>query len=450
MDAKTTLRSRAPRSSGLLERYLAVRRATERLAEPLSPEDQLAQSMHEASPVKWHLAHTSWFFETFVLSPALPDYRPFHPDFGFLFNSYYDAVGERVARHRRGLLTRPALGEVRRYREHIDGGVRALLERGEALDGNAREALGENAPEALGENVRETLVLGLNHEEQHQELILTDVQHLFSLNPLRPAYAPPVHATSPRRAAPLRFLAREGGLCSIGHPGGGFAFDNEGPRHRVWLDAFEIASRPVTNGEFQGFIEDSGYRRSELWLSDGWDTVVRESWSAPLYWERDGERWRRFTLGGPADVDPAEPVVHVSYYEADAYARWAGARLPREEEWEHVAADVPLEGNFADSRALRPLAREDPRASSGANPGTGAPVALFGDVWEWTQSPYAPYPGYRPLEGALGEYNGKFMCNQFVLRGGSCASPRGHLRATYRNFFPPAARWQFSGLRLCR
>jgi ergothioneine biosynthesis protein EgtB len=403
----------------LAERYRQVRCATERLCEPLSAEDCQVQSMDDASPTKWHLAHTSWFFETFVLERSVAGYRPFHPDFRVLFNSYYQSVGPQHPRPRRGLLTRPRLEEVFAYRTHVDTQILALIEAGSAVDADVVE-------------------LGLQHEQQHQELILTDVKHLLSCNPLRPAYrdhpAPPAAA-----AAPPRWQAFDEGLQWIGYDGRGFAFDNEQPRHRVFLEAFELATRPVTCGEFLAFIDDGGYERPELWLSDGWNAVRARGWHAPLYWERGDGAWQVMTLSGWCGVRVDEPVCHVSLYEADAFARWAGARLPREAEWEVAAGDVVIDGNFVEDGRLHPM----PAATEGL-------TQLFGDVWEWTQSAYAPYPGYRPPAGAFGEYNGKFMCNQLVLRGGSCVTPRDHVRATYRNFFPPDARWQFSGIRLAR
>jgi ergothioneine biosynthesis protein EgtB len=433
LEAPPASTSAAARSE-LIHRFDDVRATTESLCEGLSPEDGSAQSMPEASPIKWHLAHASWFFETFVLAPNVRGDRAFHPEFSYLFNSYYNAVGERVARAQRGLITRPDLGEVRAYRRHVDQRVREHL-------GSAR---------ALEQAVIE---LGCHHEQQHQELMLTDLKHLLSLNPLEPSYrARTGRSISARSASPLssssssRFLAFDEGLHWIGHAGGSFAFDNEMPRHRAFVGAFELASRPVTNGEYLEFIADRGYERPELWLSDGWDVARSQGWRAPLYWtERDGG-WQQFTLSGSHPLDPHEPVCHVSYYEADAFARWAKARLPRETEWEVAARDVEVAGNFAESGAFRPLATPVENANETAR----APSAMFGDVWEWTQSAYSPYPGYRAADGALGEYNGKFMVNQMVLRGGSCASPRSHLRATYRNFFPPAARWQFSGIRLAR
>lgn len=407
--------------ASIAERYRQVRGVTESLCRPLEPEDTVVQSMPQASPVKWHLAHTSWFFETFLLTKALPGYRPFHPRFNYLFNSYYEAIGERVARTDRGLLTHPRLGEVYDYRAHVDEGMQRLLKE------ISSEAHAELAP---------LVELGLNHEQQHQELILTDVKHLFASNPLRPAYHHrPAEDGGP--VPPLRWVEHGAGIRAIGISGNGFCFDNESPRHRVFLNAFRIAARPVANGEFLGFMEDGGYTRPELWLSDGWDACRRLQWTSPLYWERTGNVWESMTLAGMWPVNLAEPVCHVSYYEADAFARWAGARLPTEAEWEIAADTSPIEGNFLDSGRLHP-----------------APVpeqtSFFGDVWQWTQSPYVGYPGYRALAGAIGEYNGKFMCNQMVLRGGSCATPRSHVRATYRNFFPPEVRWQFMGFRLAQ
>jgi ergothioneine biosynthesis protein EgtB len=399
--------------------YRKVRETSLALAAPLSAEDCAIQSMPDASPVKWHLAHTTWFFETFILVPHVPGYRPFDAAYGYLFNSYYNAIGERHPRPERGVLSRPSLEEVRAYRQHVD----------EALLGAA------HVPDALVE-------LGLHHEQQHQELILTDLKHLLSRNPLRPAYQKQWPLTPIRARAP-QWVGLVGGLHEIGHAGGGFAFDNETPRHKVWLEDYEMASHPVTHGDFLAFIADGGYRRPELWLSAGWDLVRARAWEAPEYWTRDGAQWHTFTLHGQVPVDPNTPICHVSFFEADAYARWAGARLPSEAEWEVAARSAPTGGNFLESGALHPLAlREDPPM--------GTLAQIYGDVWEWTRSDYAPYPGYRPAEGAVGEYNGKFMCGQYGLRGGSCVTPASHIRATYRNFFPPDARWQFSGLRLAR
>jgi len=413
-------------AASMVERYAEVRQATGRLCAGLSAEDCALQSMPDASPVKWHLAHTTWFFETFVLEQCIPGYRHFHPQFRVLFNSYYHSVGDRHPRPERGLLSRPALAEVLEYREHVDRCMVGLLD-------DARSA--RQAPLDIVE-------LGLNHEQQHQELIVTDLKHLLSKNPLLPAYVK-AHARRDSGAAELAWHSHPGSLCMLGHAGRAFAFDNEGPRHRVFVHPFEIASRPVTNREYVAFMKDGGYHRPELWLSDGWDTMQAQRWTAPLYWEKCGEKWRSFTLSGLQDVNPDEPVCHVSYYEASAYARWAGARLPTEGEWEVIAGSTPIAGNFVESGAFHPM----PPASG---PGRGGPRQIFGDVWEWTQSAYSPYPGFEPAPGAVGEYNGKFMCNQFVLRGGSCATPESHMRATYRNFFPPAARWQFSGIRLAR
>jgi ergothioneine biosynthesis protein EgtB len=411
-------------ASTLLDDFRAVRRQTEILAEPLEAEDFVVQSMPDASPVKWHLAHTSWFFETFILSAVLPDYRPRYPEYNFLFNSYYNAIGERIARDRRGLLSRPTIDEVRRYRREIDSRMEGCL------------GSGSDAPAPLSS----TVLLGLHHEQQHQELILTDLKHAFASNPLRPAYRGR-EPDRPGRLTPLLWLPFPDGVRQIGHEGDWFAFDNETPRHPEYVQAFELASRAASNSEFLAFVEDDGYDRPEFWLSDGWATRKSRGWSNPLYWERSDGRWLTMTLAGLQEVQPDEPVTHVSYYEADAFARWSGARLATEAEWEVASVDRPIEGNFLESGRYQPsrsIAIED------------GPSQMFGDVWEWTRSPYSPYPGYRPAAGALGEYNGKFMCNQMVLRGGSCATPRSHIRATYRNFFPPDARWQFSGIRLAR
>ena len=411
-------------ASTLLSDYRAVRRQTELIAEPLEPEDFVVQSMTDASPVKWHLAHTTWFFETFILSTALPDYRPRYPEYNFLFNSYYNAIGERIARDRRGLLSRPTIGEVERYRREIDARMEDWF---------------GSADDRAIESLASTIVLGLHHEQQHQELILTDLKHAFASNPLRPTYRERDPET-PGGASPLRWTSYSAGVRSIGHEGFGFAFDNEMPRHPEYVHAFELASRATTNAEYQAFVEDRGYDRPELWLSDGWASRKSRGWSSPLYWESSGGRWMTTTLAGPREVAPDEPVTHLSFYEADAFARWSDARLATEAEWEIAAIDQPIAGNFLESGRYHPSPAE---ADEG-------PTQMFGDVWEWTRSPYSPYPGYKPAPGALGEYNGKFMCNQVVLRGGSCATPRSHIRASYRNFFPPDARWQFSGVRLAR
>ena len=404
----------APATSPWLQRYRDVRARTESLTAPLSAEDCALQSMPDASPAKWHLAHTAWFFETFVVAPHDAGYRPFDPAFKVLFNSYYNGVGDKHPRPERGLLSRPSLDTVLAYRAHVDDAMRACC------DDAAQDA-----------SLAALIELGLNHEQQHQELILTDILHLLSCNPTRPAPYP-ARAHAHARHGELEWIACPAGIAHIGHAGAGFAFDNEGPHHRVWLEAFELASRPVTNGEYCAFIDDGGYRRPELWLSLGWDAVVARGWEAPLYWERDTSRWRSFTLHGMCELDLEAPVEHISLFEADAYARWARARLPTEFEWEAIAR----------------------RASDGRKSGSAMyfanDISNPGDVWEWTSSSYAPYPGFRPAAGAIGEYNGKFMCNQYVLRGASVATAPGHSRVTYRNFFPPDARWQWTGLRLAR
>ena len=413
------------RTGALAQRFREVRATTAALAARLSPEDCVVQSMADASPVKWHLGHTTWFFETFVLGSYDRARKPFHPDFRVLFNSYYNAVGARHPRPERGLLTRPALSEVLAYRAAIDGEVERLLD---------AHAL---SPEQVA-----LVELGTHHEQQHQELILTDLKHLLSCNPLRPAYEKNWPLT-PVQARERGWVAFQAGPREVGHAGEGFSFDNEGPRHTVWIQDFEIATYPVTHGDFIDFIADGGYRRPELWLSAGWDVASARGWAAPLYWERHADGWHTFTLHGMAPVEPNTPVCHVSFYEADAFARWANSRLPTEFEWEIAAASAQLEGNFLESGALHPLPLRE------SAPG-GTLAQAFGDVWEWTRSDYAPYPGFRPATGAVGEYNGKFMVNQYVLRGGSCATPASHIRPTYRNFFPAEARWQFSGLRLAR
>jgi ergothioneine biosynthesis protein EgtB len=404
--------------------YDAVRRATERLCEPLVTEDYVIQSMPEASPVKWHLAHTTWFFETFVLTPHVPGYVPFHPEFKVLFNSYYNAAGPRLPRPQRGLLARPTVAEVYRYRAYVDEHMAHLL---------------SLAPSR--EQLAATIMLGINHEQQHQELIITDLKHAWSLNPLRPIYrASPMKTGEP---PPHTWVTYPERLTWIGHDGAGFAFDNERPRHRVFLQGFELSSRLVTNTEYLAFVDDEGYTRPELWLSDGWNVREAHGWTAPLYWENRAGAWWILTLSGPRPVDPDEPVCHVSYYEADAFARWAGARLPTVAEWETAADNLAVTGHFLEAGKFHP-------ASMPAPQDRGPLLQLFGDVWQWTASPYVGYPGYRPPAGALGEYNGKFMCNQVVLRGASCATPQTHARPTYRNFFPPETRWQFAGIRLAK
>jgi ergothioneine biosynthesis protein EgtB len=409
----------------LPEHFRRVRAASHDIVRTLKTEDYVIQTMPDVSPMKWHLAHTSWFFETFVLKEALPDFRPLRPEYPYLFNSYYNLAGPQFPRPQRGLLSRPTVAEVYEYRDEVDQAVERLFDAG------------------LAEGIEPVVVTGLHHEQQHQELMLMDIKHVFWTNPLRPALREDAAQPSEHPAPPLEWCAHDEGLYEVGHDGDGFAFDNEGPRHQVFLRPFETGSRPVTNAEYLAFIEDGGYQRPDLWLSDGWNTVRAEGWGAPLYWEQREGEWWEMTLGGMRPLDPHQPVVHVSHYEADAYARWAGARLPAEAEWEVVARSRPVEGNFVESGRFHPAA-----GSNGD--GDGGPAQLFGDVWEWTSSAYLPYPGYQPPPGAIGEYNGKFMSGQMVLRGGACVTPQDHIRATYRNFFPPSARWPFTGIRLAR
>jgi ergothioneine biosynthesis protein EgtB len=411
--------------SALIERFQQVRDFSESVCAPLATEDYVIQSMPDCSPTKWHLAHVSWFFETFLLKPNVAGYVSPNPDYVYLFNSYYNAVGDKYPRPQRGLVSRPTVEEVYHYRAHVDEHVQDLLECAEADD------FARLAP---------IVTLGLNHEQQHQELIVTDLKHMLSHNPLHPVYVERP-ADPSLQAATLHWQDFAEGVHWIGHAGDDFAFDNEEPRHRQFIHPFQLASRPVTNDEYLEFMHDGGYARPELWLSMGWATVQQEGWHAPLYWQQHDASWFQFTLSGLQPVSPSETVAHLSYFEADAYARWAGARLPTEAEWELAASGTPIDGNFAEHRRFHPRP---------AQPNGSPLAAMFGDVWEWTQSDYSPYPGFRTAPGALGEYNGKFMCNQYVLRGGSCATPRSHIRPTYRNFFPPDARWQFSGVRLAK
>ena len=447
----------------LIERFEQTRRFTETLVAPLAPEDCVIQTMTETSPTKWHLAHTTWFFERFILQdhPPAPGsapgsapapgsvpgsatrYTPFCEPYDYLFNSYYDTIGPQHCRPNRGLLSRPTVSEVYEYRRVIDERMTALI---------------RDCDDATFDTIAPLVFLGTQHEQQHQELIATDIKHTLSTNPLLPAVFPARRADAPDApdvtegaAGALRWRAFDAGLHAIGRavPAGlgDWAFDNESPEHRVFLEAFELASRPVTNGEYLRFIEDGGYKRSELWLSLGWATVNEQQWTHPIYWYRDASRdWHQYTLSGSHRLDLDEPVCHISYFEADAYARWAQCRLPTEFEWEAAAREQGsrLAGHFADSLELHP------RRLDGSSADGGAFAQLFGDCWEWTSSSYAAYPGFQTLPGALGEYNGKFMCNQYVLRGGSCATPAGHFRVSYRNFFPPESRWQFAGLRLAR
>lgn len=409
-----------PKRSATLERFRAVRDHSRKLARPLSDADATVQSMPDASPAKWHLAHTTWFFETMVLKAFAPDYREFDARYGFLFNSYYETLGARQPRPKRGMVTRPSLDEIMDYRAHVDAAIADLLD---SDAGGDAEALIE---------------LGRHHEQQHQELLLTDILHLFAQSPVRPAYRDPGPlAVGATEEVPLEWTAFEGGIVEIGHDGQGFSFDSEGPRHRALIEPFRLANRLVTNGEWLAFMAAGGYRDPLLWLSDGWAQILENGWSAPFYWEQRDGRWWTMTLQGAQPVDPLAPVAHVSYFEADAYATWAGKRLPSEAEWEHAAV-VSGAKPTADADRVRPRA-----AQAG-----GTLTQMFGAVWQWTRSPFTPYPRFKPAEGAVGEYNGKFMCGQFVLRGSSVATPPDHSRATYRNFFPPEKRWQFMGLRL--
>jgi ergothioneine biosynthesis protein EgtB len=411
----------APNLPALADAYQQVRRLSEQLCQPLAIEDYVIQSMPDVSPPKWHLAHTTWFFETFLLVPNLPGYEVFHPQFGYLFNSYYEAVGQRHPRSQRGLLSRPTVEEVYRYRAYVDQAMRSLL------------AYGNPA-------LHDLIELGLHHEQQHQELLLTDIKHILALNPLHPSYRKDLPVAGSEGVSPIQWLDYEGGLYSIGHEGQAFAFDNELPRHPVYLQDFSLASRLVTNGDYLEFMQAGGYQKPDYWLSEGWAIAQAEQWQAPLYWEYLEGRWWVMTLAGLRLVNENEPVCHVSFFEADAYAHWVGQRLLTEAEWEVAAATVPIQGNFVDCDRLHPTPAQE----------LSKPDQVWGDVWEWTQSAYLPYPGFQVAPGAVGEYNGKFMCNQMVLRGGSCATSQNHMRSTYRNFFPPATRWQFSGIRLGR
>ena len=429
----------------LLTAFLGMRAQTEKLCEPLETEDYVVQSVSDVSPPKWHLAHTSWFFENFIMAPSDSAYERFHPMYHYLFNSYYNLAGEYHPRVKRGILSRPTVSQIYEYRKHVTRSTAALL---------------DGANEELLKSLADVVTLGIHHEQQHQELLVTDIKHILWCNPLEPVYcerAPESTEPPPR----LGWLEFRGGVCELGFDAGsngdGFCFDNELPRYKTYLNDYRIAKRLVTNGEYLAFMADGGYERPELWLSDGWYTLNEERWDCPLYWEkRDGDWWN-FTLSGMRKVDPNEPVVHVSHYEADAYARWAGKRLPTEPEWEHAVAGLPYEGNFVDAERYHPAAQGTPHPPApspshgeGESPETPdvSSMQFYGDVWEWTASAYLPYPGFQPLPGAVGEYNGKFMSGQMVLRGGSCATPQDHIRDTYRNFFQPNLRWQFMGIRL--
>jgi ergothioneine biosynthesis protein EgtB len=431
---RSHLNSSRTRVEALLARFHRIRNFTNALCSGLEPEDYVVQSMPDVSPTKWHLAHTTWFFETFILKKFLARYRAEVPQYAYLFNSYYNAAGGMHRRDLRGLISRPTVEETQRYRSSIDSHIDHLL---------------SNADQKLVDEIEPIVVLGIHHEQQHQELLITDIKHVFAQNPLYPMFRDRKKtggrssATPGSQSSPLNFIDFEEATVAIGHDGRGFAYDNEGPRHQALVHVFSLASRPVTNGEYIEFIDNGGYTRPEFWLSLGWMTVNEQLWQAPLYWiKRDGTWWH-FTLSGLRPIDESEPVTHVSYFEADAYANWAGARLPTEFEWERAALKCPIEGNFVEDENFHP------RASLAFE--YNQPLhQMFGDVWEWTRSAYSPYPGYRAAPGALGEYNGKFMCNQYILRGGSCATSRSHIRRTYRNFFQPEKRWQFTGIRLAR
>jgi ergothioneine biosynthesis protein EgtB len=412
----------------LINRYKTVRSFTEKLCANLAIEDYVIQSMPDVSPTKWHLAHTSWFFETFILRDAVEDYRPFTSIYSYLFNSYYIKAGERFTRAKRGLLSRPTVEETFKYRKHIDNSMLKFL---------------ENCSDKELMKFNFLCELGLNHEQQHQELIVTDIKHVFSINPLHPKYTADDPPFAEEVTPPADWLQFYGGIYEIGHEGNSFAFDNETPRHKTYVEPFEISSELVSNHEYLNFMESGGYERPELWLSDGWTVVENEKWFAPLYWEKIDGEWWNYKLSGFQKINLAEPACHVSYYEADAFARWKNCRLPSEEEWEIASMEININGNFAESEIFHPV----PSSSTNNN---SKIHQMFGDVWEWTSSAYSPYPGYKTLPGALGEYNGKFMSNQMVLRGGSCATSFTQIRKTYRNFFPPSAKWQFMGIRLVK
>lgn len=411
--------------SHLIERFKAIREFSHQLVKPLEIEDFVVQAMENTSPTKWHLAHVSWFFEIFLLEKVYDNYESLHPQYSYIFNSYYLQTGKPHSRSKRGLLTRPTVREVFEYREYVNKEVLKFLE--DATE----EQLKEYGP---------VIEIGNNHEQQHQELMITDFKYMFAQNPLFPAYKE-LDLPESEPVPELNWISFEEDIYEIGNGGGEFTYDNEHPRHRKFLESFELADRLITNGEYMEFMEDDGYARSELWLDDGWAAVNNNCWEAPLYWLKKDDGWHYFTLTGQRNVDPNEPLTHISYYEADAFARWAGARLPAEAEWEIAAGDQSCEGNFVEEEHFHPQPLQSPQSGL---------KQMFGDVWEWTKSAYEAYPGYKPLPGALGEYNGKFMCSQYVLRGGSCATSQTHIRKTYRNFFYPDARWQFNGIRLAR
>jgi len=418
----------------LRDRFHQLRTFTDALCAGLEPEDYVVQSMPDVSPTKWHLAHTTWFFETFILKKFIAGYQSTIPEYAYLFNSYYNAAGDMHRRDLRGLISRPTVKEAHRYRASIDAYIDDLL---------------SNVDETLLNEIESILILGIHHEQQHQELLITDIKHVFAQNPIHPVFRERKINSRAERMIPMQFVHFDETTAWVGHDGHGFAYDNEGPRHQVLIPAFSLGSRPVTNGEYMAFIEDNGYKRPEFWLSLGWMTVNEQRWEAPLYWNKRDGAWWNFTLSGFRPVDESEPVTHVSYFEADAYANWTGARLATEFEWEHATMNCSIEGNFVENELFHPALVAVESALS-ADKSARHLQQMFGDVWEWTRSAYSPYPGYRAAPGALGEYNGKFMCNQYVLRGGSCATSRTHIRPTYRNFFQPEKRWQFTGIRLAR
>jgi ergothioneine biosynthesis protein EgtB len=425
IDVTDSKSDKAPREK-ILEDYVRVRAFSEKLCEPLETEDFVIQTMPDVSPTKWHLAHTSWFFETFILNKTNQNYKSINPNYAYLFNSYYIQMGERWYRPNRGILSRPTVKEIYEYRKYVDHYMKKLI---------------EDCDENIFSEFAPIIEIGLNHEQQHQELLLTDIKHVLSHNPLHPVYS---SAETFQNAiiSKISWMEFEGGLFEIGHDGNGFAYDNETPRHKEFLNPFKLADRLITNKEYIEFIEDGGYQNAIHWLSDGWVKVEKEGWKAPLYWKKKDGKWWNFTLNGLREVNPAEPVCHVSLYEADAFAAWKDARLPTEAEWEVAVRDLTYSGNFVETKNFHPVPINKEKEDELKQ--------IYGDVWEWTRSAYTPYPGYKPLPGALGEYNGKFMSSQMVLRGGSCATSQTHIRKTYRNFFPPHSRWQFMGIRLAK
>ncbi len=419
--------SKAFDRENLIHRYKSIRNFSHKLCKPLVTEDYVIQSMPDVSPTKWHLAHTSWFFEAFILSKVQKNYKSLHPQYNFLFNSYYVQIGERHTRAYRGLLSRPTVEQVYEYRAYVDKNMLSFLESSDEKTFNEFAFIVE---------------VGLNHEQQHQELLITDIKHVFSVNPLKPIYKESNNKVT-NKIPPMEWMSFDEGIYEIGFDESSFCYDNETPKHKEFVQSFKLGTRLITNKEYIEFIDDGGYQNTPLWLSDGWATVEKEGWEAPFYWEKKDGEWWNFTLSGSRKVEPNEPVCHVSFYEADAFAHWAGSRLPTEAEWETASSNIKMKGNFVEKENFHPVPIE-------TNDEEKALKQMFGDLWEWTRSSYSPYPGYKPLPGALGEYNGKFMSSQMVLRGGSCATSETHIRKTYRNFFPPNARWQFMGIRLAK